>query len=95
MLSAECRLPYRVIVLPMVNPDGVVIGNSRCNFHGVDLNRKWDAPDSLSPEVDLIRKYLEKVHAKHPIVFMIDLHGHSSQMNQFIYGCSSESITTF
>ena len=25
----------------MVNPDGVIHGNSRCNLAGFDLNRKW------------------------------------------------------
>lgn len=25
----------------MVNPDGVIIGNSRCNMNGYDLNRCW------------------------------------------------------
>ena len=32
---------YRIIVIPMVNPDGVIHGNSRCNLAGLDLNRKW------------------------------------------------------
>jgi murein tripeptide amidase MpaA len=25
----------------MVNPDGVIVGNSRCSVSGDDLNRKW------------------------------------------------------
>lgn len=29
----------------MINPDGVVIGNYRCNLMGKDLNRKWDGAD--------------------------------------------------
>lgn len=28
----------------MINPDGVVFGNYRCNLHGVDLNRIWITP---------------------------------------------------
>ena len=28
-------------VVPMINPDGVIAGNSRVNMGGVDLNRKW------------------------------------------------------
>ena len=29
------------MVFPMVNPDGVYLGNSRCNYNGVDLNRYY------------------------------------------------------
>lgn len=27
----------------MVNPDGVIHGNSRTNLLGFDINRKWEA----------------------------------------------------
>lgn len=32
-------------IVPMVNPDGVILGNSRCSAIGRDLNRDWSAPD--------------------------------------------------
>lgn len=32
---------YQVFVIPMVNPDGVIHGSSRCNLAGFDLNRQW------------------------------------------------------
>jgi len=31
-------------VVPMLNPDGVVVGNYRCNLGGLDLNRRWGEP---------------------------------------------------
>ena len=30
-------------IAPMLNPDGVIIGNSRVNLGGVDMNRRWGA----------------------------------------------------
>ena len=27
-------------IIPMLNPDGVINGNTRCNLAGVDLNKK-------------------------------------------------------
>jgi murein tripeptide amidase MpaA len=31
-------------IIPMLNPDGVINGNSRCSLAGVDLNRCWLDP---------------------------------------------------
>ena len=30
-------------LVPMLNPDGVVVGNYRCSLAGLDLNRMWCA----------------------------------------------------
>jgi len=47
----------------MMNPDGVVTGNSRCNLAGADLNRKWSCPDPmLHPEVFEVKKILKSTH---------------------------------
>ncbi len=32
---------YRILVYPLMNPDGVDLGHWRHNAHGVDLNRDW------------------------------------------------------
>ena len=29
----------------MINPDGVIHGNSRCSLAGGDLNKRWKNPD--------------------------------------------------
>jgi len=31
-------------VVPMLNPDGVYLGNYRCSLMGFDLNRHWSEP---------------------------------------------------
>lgn len=46
-------------ICPMVNPDGVLIGNSRCSLSGEDLSNVWLEPDSvLNPEVYSLKKKL-------------------------------------
>lgn len=39
-------------IVPMLNPDGVINGNSRCSLAGVDLNRCWNEPNkTLHPTI--------------------------------------------
>lgn len=49
---------YLIVLIPMVNPDGVIHGNSRCNLSGLDLNRNWM---ETSPKV-LMSKFRESHH---------------------------------
>jgi len=43
---------YVFKIVPMLNPDGVVIGNYRCSLAGQDLNRQWRDPiKHLFPEI--------------------------------------------
>jgi murein tripeptide amidase MpaA len=32
---------FKFVIIPMVNPDGVIYGNFRTNLAGFDLNRQW------------------------------------------------------
>lgn len=39
-------------IVPMLNPDGVINGNSRCSLTGLDLNRCWIEPNKqLHPTI--------------------------------------------
>ena len=40
-LAIDFREKYRILVYPMVNPDGVDLGHWRHNTGGIDLNRDW------------------------------------------------------
>ena len=49
-------------IIPMLNPDGVIIGNYRTCFSGNDLNRKYHNPDdSLHPTVHHIKGLINKI----------------------------------
>ena len=50
-------------IIPMLNPDGVVNGNYRCNFSGADLNRRWPNPSKLlHPTIYYTKKLLKMCH---------------------------------
>lgn len=50
-------------IVPMLNPDGVIIGNSRVNLGGVDMNRRWGAnviDSTVTPEVSTLKDYMSR-----------------------------------
>jgi murein tripeptide amidase MpaA len=74
-------------LVPMINVDGVILGNYRCSLSGIDLNRVWRKPNlTLFPEVVAIKKLVETFNNENPVVLFADLHGHSMSREAFIYG---------
>ena len=50
------RDKYVFKVVPMLNPDGVIIGNYRCSLSFNDMNRQYASPSSkIFPEVSAIK----------------------------------------
>jgi murein tripeptide amidase MpaA len=50
MLAHKLREVFEFWILPIVNPDGVIIGNYRCNLQGKDMNRHWFSDDDENAE---------------------------------------------
>nr|CAG4713763.1 unnamed protein product [Naegleria fowleri] len=75
-------------IVPMLNPDGVAIGNYRTCSMGFDLNRHWLNPQEWSqPTIYHVRKYLLELKndPQYQIDFYMDLHSHSGAFNGFMY----------
>ena len=88
---AACKLRNLFVfkVLPMLNPDGVIIGNYRWSLAGVDLNRQWANPNpKLHPEIYASVTMIKKTLESRPIFLFWDIHGHSRNKNLFMYGCN-------
>jgi hypothetical protein len=78
-------------IVPMLNPDGVIVGNYRCNLAGVDLNRTWDAPSrKLNPTIFYLKQMIRRFMDDRELILFCDLHGHSRKMNVFMYGCENK-----
>uniref|UniRef100_H2YNR8 Cytosolic carboxypeptidase 6 n=1 Tax=Ciona savignyi TaxID=51511 RepID=H2YNR8_CIOSA len=76
-------------VAPMLNPDGVYLGNYRCSLMGFDLNRHWQDPSPWAhPTLHATKQYLMNLHSSPDIDidFYIDIHAHSTLSNCFMYG---------
>ncbi|XP_040985055.1 cytosolic carboxypeptidase 2 isoform X5 [Aquila chrysaetos chrysaetos] len=89
--DADAQLLRRLFVfkvVPMLNPDGVVVGNSRCSLAGRDPNRAYGTALCGSfPGVWHLRAMVERVLAEREVVLYCDFHGHSRKNNVFMYGC--------
>ena len=71
----------------MINPDGVVMGNSRTSAAGKDLNREFTTiKKDLYPEVYHIKTLLARLQKKYKVLVFLDFHGHSMRKNTFFYG---------
>jgi hypothetical protein len=91
LLSPEAnglRRAYVFKVVPMLNVDGVVVGNYRCSLSGHDLNRRYHNPDPRKhSEIYMLKKVVQGIKETQNIVLYIDYHGHSCKPGFFFYGC--------
>ena len=81
---------YIVKLVPLVNPDGVTMGNSRASLVGLDLNRRWAEPNaSIHPEIYFLKLQMQQqADSAQGIAIYCDLHGHNRKENCFFYGCN-------
>lgn len=70
-LAQNFRENFNIIIIPMINPDGIDAGFWRYNMHGVDLNRNWQ--EFNQPETQAVRDSLATL-GDHPVAFTADFH---------------------
>nr|XP_019599255.1 PREDICTED: cytosolic carboxypeptidase 2 isoform X5 [Rhinolophus sinicus] len=77
-------------VVPMLNPDGVIVGNYRCSLAGRDLNRHYKTilKDSF-PCIWYTRSMIQRLLEEREVLLYCDFHGHSRKNNIFLYGCNN------
>lgn len=81
---------YMFVIVPILNIDGVSIGNSRCSLAGNDLNDMWYNPDRfVHPEIYYSKKLVYSLKKNNDIVFFGDIHGNASNSDFFLYGFSN------
>ncbi|CAH8850601.1 unnamed protein product [Trichobilharzia szidati] len=79
-------------LVPMLNPDGVIVGNYRCSLSGCDLNRKYTSNlKKFFPTIWHTKHMIIDIMKQYEVVVYCDLHGHSRQQQMFIYGCKGET----
>ncbi|MBE3137456.1 MAG: hypothetical protein IMZ43_08740 [Thermoplasmata archaeon] len=72
-------------IIPMVNPDGVYLGNSRGNgtISPIDINREWDS--SVSTEINIVKNHLTTTKNTVGVDFFIDWHSQVDDAGWYNY----------
>eukprot|EP00899_Mesostigma_viride_P021084 jgi/Mesvir1/28978/Mv17751-RA.1 len=83
-LRQECCF----VLIPMLNPDGVFLGNYRTCSLGTDLNRLWTHPsEMLEPSIFYAKRKVYSLLADplNDVDFFIDIHAHSTARSAFLF----------
>ena len=84
------RQRFQIVLVPMLNPDGVVLGHWRHNTGGKDLNRDWGPFEQ--PETRLMRDLLEGIDADPARKLRLFLDFHSTQ-EDVVYTLTKDQVT--
>lgn len=79
-LAQRFRAAFQVVVVPLMNPDGVARGFWRHNIDATDLNRDWGP--FTQPETQAVRDWLASAEQRDQVIrLMLDFH--STRRNLF------------
>jgi hypothetical protein len=81
-------------IVPMLNPDGVYLGNTRATSESRDPNRDWNDPNTNSAGTDIVRAHANAVSAATGIDLFMDWHSQIDDQSwyNFIYAPSGNAI---
>ncbi|XP_018012449.1 uncharacterized protein LOC108669580 [Hyalella azteca] len=88
--AVDLRRQFVFKIVPMINPDGVIVGNHRCSLAARDLNRQYKmVVKEMFPSIWNIKAMVRKLMDEHGVVMFCDFHAHSRKHNTFLYGCEN------
>jgi cytosolic carboxypeptidase protein 6 len=71
-LARDFRAQFAVLMMPLINPDGIAGGYWRSNRGLVDLNRDWGP--FTQPETRAVSSHIRTAVAERPAISVIDFH---------------------
>ncbi|OWR52149.1 hypothetical protein KGM_201286 [Danaus plexippus plexippus] len=96
--ALSLRNGIRIEVVPMLNPDGVFLGNQRSDLLGSDLNRCWNRATTFAhPALVAVNDLIQKINAEKTLQldFIIDIHADLSHEGVFVRGNSYDDVYRF
>lgn len=93
LVAKKLRHKFIFKLIPMLNPDGVVVGNTRSSLTGKDLNRQYRTViRETYPSIWYTKTMIKRLTEECGVVMYCDMHAHSRKHNIFIYGCENKRV---
>ncbi len=78
---------FVMVLVPMLNPDGVSRGHYRVDTHGLNLNRMYLNPNVVEhPSIYAAREIVLELNRSKRLFLYCDLHAHAGKKGCFVYG---------
>lgn len=91
LVAKKLRHKFIFKLIPMLNPDGVIVGNTRSSLTGKDLNRQYRTViRETYPSIWYTKTMIKRLTEECGVVMYCDMHAHSRKHNIFIYGCENK-----
>lgn len=90
-VAKKLRHKFIFKIIPMLNPDGVIVGNTRSSLTGKDLNRQYRTViRETYPSIWYTKSMIKRLMEDCGVVMYCDMHAHSRKHNIFLYGCENK-----
>lgn len=75
-----------LLIVPMLNPDGVSNGYTRLDTNGFNLNAHYKFADHRTPSITALTELIKIINKKGHLYAYFDLHSHLTKRGIFFFG---------
>ena len=75
-----------LLIVPMLNPDGVFNGYTRLDTNGFNLNAHYKFADHRTPSITALTELVKTINKKGKLYAYFDLHSHLTKRGIFFFG---------
>ena len=76
---------FVIVLIPMLNPDGVANGYTRLDTNGFNLNARYKLTNHKTPSIYAMKKLVSFLSKKKVLHAYIDLHSHTTKRGIFFF----------
>lgn len=74
-----------IVIIPMLNPDGVANGYTRLDTNGLNLNAYYKNANKRTPSIYALKRFIKFLSGQGVLHAYIDLHAHTTKRGIFFF----------